>query len=207
MAGDPVRVQRHRHEQQSGQRRGGAPPTTSANPCQSAGVVTRALVRWGGPVGGASPGRACCWAGPGGRAAVEGAKEEVHVTLDERFQGGQVAVRQRRQGIAGGAGEVEGGREVPGGFPSPRREVRDRGAEAPLEELQLRGVVKDVGGDQAAAAVGRDDQAGDAEAQSDRPGDAADSVTPPSGAVMYSPGVPGGGTGGGTWSKKPPFSS
>ena len=25
--------------------------------------------------------------------------------------------------------------------------------------------------------------------------------------VRYSPGVPGGGTGGGTWSKKPPFSS
>ena len=88
----------------------------------------------------------------------------------------------------------------------PRREVRRRHAEARLDETQRRRVVERVAREVTAAGERRHEDARDPETEAHRAGDPR-RVEGSGFTVRYSPGVPAGATGGGTWSKKPPFSS
>ena len=75
------------------------------------------------------------------------------------------------------------------------------------DELQLRRVVEDVGAHPAARTEGRDDEHRDPDPEADRARDRRRRRPAAGCLVTYSPGVPGGAVGGGTWSKNPSFSS
>ena len=114
---------------------------------------------------------------------------------------------RRRHRVVRRLAQRQGRGQIAHHAPPPVRDVGHGDAEEPLEQEQRGGVVEDVGRYESAGRVGRHEEAGHPESQADRSGDAA-GIRAGSGFMeRYSPAVFFGGVGGGTWSKKPPFSS
>jgi len=109
---------------------------------------------------------------------------------------GQGGPRQIWNIQSGRRPELEGGRQIAGGLSPPGAEAGDLDAEPGLDQPQGRGVVEHPAADMAPPREGRDDRARDAKAE-------AAIGWPPT----NSPGVPGSGVGGATWSNRPSFSS